>query len=80
MGGVNRVGHQESGSISGYVRAQRGRARSALFSRVDIINGYKYLTLSFQKVQKLSLKVSRPQASAHLLWQGPRQKPGLSES
>ena len=36
MGGVNRVGHWESGSTPGYVRAQRGRARSALFSRVCI--------------------------------------------
>ena len=34
MGGASRVGHWESGNTPGYVRAQRGRARSELFSRV----------------------------------------------
>ena len=36
MGGASRVGHWESGNTPGYVRAQRGRARSALFSRVTV--------------------------------------------
>ena len=34
MGGADRVGHQESGNTPAYVRAQRGRAQSALFRRV----------------------------------------------
>ena len=33
-GGANWVGYQESGNTPGFVRAKRGRARSALFWRV----------------------------------------------
>ena len=44
--GVNRVGQQESGNTPGYVRAQRARARSALFSRVILI--HKSFLIHFQ--------------------------------
>ena len=40
MGGSSRVGHWECGDTPGYVRAQRGRARSALFSRVSTKKGW----------------------------------------
>ena len=48
MGGVNRVGLKESGNTPGYVRAQSGRARSALFSRVPISYGLLLCPLNIQ--------------------------------
>ena len=70
MGGACRVGHWESGNTPGYVRAQRGRARRALFSRVEIrfnmaiFDTFWYLQQLLSFICSLELKSSKILLSA----------------